>query len=294
MTKLEFLNIAQAIADLAHAANPPPPERSALRELFDEPYVLPLLKIVGGLVLVIVGIRMGRWLANIERRVLLRAHVDRILAEFLRNISYAVLLALIIVSALEFSGFPTTSLLAALGAAGLAVGLALKDSLANIAAGVLLIVLRPFRVGDAVKIGGQEGVVEGVFIFQTRLHTFDNRDLTFLNSQVIAAPIFNYSQRTTRRSDITLTLAHDADIKSLFDITQKAIDADSRIIKDPPPSVSIADITDRGIVFSIQVWSDAAVMGTMRSDLLMNLQQAFAKDAIGFARFAALPAPADA
>ncbi|HEX3894702.1 MAG TPA: mechanosensitive ion channel domain-containing protein [Rudaea sp.] len=294
MTKLEFLNIAQAIADLAHAANPPPPERSALRELFDEPYVLPLLKIVGGLVLVIVGIRIGRWLANIERRVLLRAHVDRILAEFLRNISYAVLLALIIVSALEFSGFPTTSLLAALGAAGLAVGLALKDSLANIAAGVLLIVLRPFRVGDAVKIGGQEGVVEGVFIFQTRLHTFDNRDLTFLNSQVIAAPIFNYSQRTTRRSDITLTLAHDADIKSLFDITQKAIDADSRIIKDPPPSVSIADITDRGIVFSIQVWSDAAVMGTMRSDLLMNLQQAFAKDAIGFARFAALPAPADA
>src|SRR6202000_3384155 len=156
---------------------------------------------------------------DLERTVLLRANVDRILAEFLRNVSYAVILALIIVSALELTGFPTTSLIAALGAAGLAVGLALKDSLANIAAGVLLIVLRPFRVGDSVKVGGQEGVVEGVFIFQTRLHTFDNRDLVFMNSQVIAGPIFNYSQRSDRRNDITLLLSHDADMKHVFEIS---------------------------------------------------------------------------
>ncbi len=261
---------------------------SVLDEFLSQPLVVPALKIIGGLLLVIIGIRIGRWMADLERTVLLRARVDRILAEFLRNVSYAVLLALIIVSALEISGFPTTSLLAALGAAGLAVGLALKDSLANIAAGVLLIVLRPFRVGDSVKIGGQEGVVEGVFIFQTRLHTFDNRDMIFMNSSVIAAPIFNYSQRRTRRSDITLMLAHDADLKAAFSIAQRAVDGDARILKDPAPLLAISDITERGIVFSVQVWSDADVMGTMRSDLLLKLQSEFGGESIGFARFSPL------
>jgi small conductance mechanosensitive channel len=284
---------------LASAALPvqkavPDPVRDAYEEVLSRPYVAPALKIIGGLLLLVIGIRIGRWIANLERAVLLRAHVDRILAEFLRNVSYAVLLALIVVSALELTGFPTTSLLAALGAAGLAVGLALKDSLANIAAGVLLIVLRPFRVGDAVKIGGQEGVVEGVFIFQTQLHTFDNRDLVFMNSQVIAAPIFNYSQRTERRTDITLTLAHEADMKRAFGIAKGIVEADSRIRKEPAPFVAIADITEYGIVLAIQVWSDAAVMGAMRSDLLQELQTRFGAEAISFARYAPLPAPAQA
>jgi small conductance mechanosensitive channel len=297
--KLEIERFDALIGLLARAASPvqnavPEPVRDAYQDFLRRPYVVPALKIIGGLLLLVIGIRIGRWLANLERAVLLRAHVDRILAEFLRNVSYAVLLALIIVSALELTGFPTTSLLAALGAAGLAVGLALKDSLANIAAGVLLIVLRPFRVGDSVKIGGQEGVVEGVFIFQTRLHTFDNRDLVFMNSQVIAGPIFNYSQRTERRTDIALTLAHDADTKRVFDIAKRTIDADSRIRKDPAPYLAIADINEYGIVLAIQVWSDAAVMGAMRSDLLQQLQTQFGADAISFARYAPLPAPAQA
>src|ERR1700742_4152611 len=113
MTYLSFTNIVRAIGAFAHAAvESDPPERSPVREFLDQPFVTPALKIVGGLVLVIIGIRIGRWLANLERNVLLRAHVDRILAEFLRNVSFAILLALIIVSALELSGFPTTSLLA--------------------------------------------------------------------------------------------------------------------------------------------------------------------------------------
>jgi small conductance mechanosensitive channel len=234
---IENVSVVQILSELAAVAAVParePELLAAVGEFLDRPFVTPALKIVGALVLVIIGIRIGRWLANVERSVLLRANVDRILAEFLRNVSYVALLALIIVSALEFSGFPTTSLLAALGAAGLAVGLALKDSLANIAAGVLLIVLRPFRVGDEVKIGGQEGVIDGVFIFQTQLHTVDNSNLTFMNSQVIAGPIFNYSQRTSRRSDISLTPKHDADIGEISAIAHEIINADSHIQKDPP------------------------------------------------------------
>lgn len=270
----------------------PAPVRDVYQDLLSRPYVKPGMKIIGGLLLIIIGIRIGKWLANFERSVLLRAHVDVILAEFLRNVSYAIILVLIIVSALELTGFPTTSLLAALGAAGLAVGLALKDSLANIAAGVLLIVLRPFRVGDSVKIGGQEGVIEGVFIFQTRMHTFDNRALVFMNSQVIAAPIFNYSQCEQRRNDITLLLAHDADMKHVFQITKSTVEADSRIAKDPAPFMAIGDITEHGIVFAIQVWSDAGAMGSVRSDLLQKLQEQFGSSAISFASSLTLPAPA--
>src|SRR6185503_5222978 len=150
-----------------------PPE-SLLSRLFSDPFFHALGKVALALLLLLLGVRIGRWLANLERRVLLRAHVDTILAEFLRNVTYAACFVLLLISALELSGFPTTTLLTVVGTAGIAIGLALKDSLAHIAAGVVLIVLRPFRVGDRVNIASQEGVVDGVFIFQTRLHAADN------------------------------------------------------------------------------------------------------------------------
>lgn len=253
-------------------------------DFLNRPPVWFSLKILLALLLFWIGIRVGKWAANFERRLLLRAHVDQILAEFLRNVTYVAILALLIVSALELSGFPTTSLLTTLGAAGLAIGLALKDSLSHIAAGVVLIVLRPFRVGDTVNIGGHDGVVEGIFIFQTRLHTLDNRQLTFMNGQVIAAPIFNYSDCESRRNDINLLLAHDADMKKVFELTRAAVAADSRILKQPAPTLAVGDINDKGIAFQVQVWTTSADMGGMRSDLLTKLQTEFAANGIGLVR----------
>jgi small conductance mechanosensitive channel len=124
------------------------------------------------------------------------------------------------------------------------------------------------------------------------MHTFDNRVLVFLNSQVIAAPIFNYSQCAQRRNDITLLLAHDSDMKQVFEITKRTVDEDERIKKDPAPFIAIGDITESGIVFAIQVWTDASVMGPVRSDLLQKLQSQFGADEISFSRYAPLPAPA--
>ncbi|HZP66506.1 MAG TPA: mechanosensitive ion channel domain-containing protein [Rudaea sp.] len=283
-----------ALIALAAAVTPAPQQRSVIAELVNDPLVLIALKIVGALTLVWIGMRIGRWMANIEHRVLLRAHVDQILAEFLRNLTYAAVLALILISALELAGFPMTSLFTVLGAAGLAIGLALKDSLAHIAAGVVLIVLRPFRVGDAVKIAGQDGVVEGVFIFQTRLHTYDNTDLVFMNGQVIAGPIINYSQRTTRRSDITLKLVHGADLGAMFAFAKEAVAADKRILKDPAPYIAIGDITEQGIVFVIQVWSTAADMGNVRGDLLVKFQRELPGKGVDFARLYPAAAPVSA
>jgi small conductance mechanosensitive channel len=261
-------------------------------QLVNHPAVWFGIKIVGALLLAWIGVHIGRWAARLEHRVLLRAHVDQILAEFLRNVTYAVVLALIFVSALEVAGFPTTSLFAVLGAAGLAIGLALKDSLANIAAGVVLIVLRPFRVGDTVTIAGQDGVVEGVFIFQTRLHTADNRDLIFMNSAVIAAPIFNQSMRSTRRADITLVLAHGADLQAVYDVAKQAIAADDRILNEPAPAFSVGDITERGLVFGVQVWSAAAVMGDVRAKLLAHLYEQFGARGVALAHYTGPPAKA--
>lgn len=273
------------MANAAAAATPPDHSLGArVLDIVNEPAVWMGLKIAFGLVLVWIGIRAGAWVANFERRLLLRAHVDQLLAEFLRNVTYVAILALLIISALDLSGFPTTSLLTTLGAAGLAIGLALKDSLSHIAAGVVLIVLRPFRVGDAVNIAGQDGVVEGIFIFTTRLHTFDNRDLVFMNGQVIAAPIFNYSERPNRRIDITLTLAHGADLRQVFDSARQAVAADQRILTDPAPYIAVGDITDKGVLFLIQVWSATADMGMVRSDLLLRLQMELSDHGIEFVR----------
>ena len=264
---------------------------AVLGQVAASPYTWFALKLVVGLLLLILGFRLGRWIADLERRVLLRAHVDVILAEFLRNATHILLFAIIVVSALELTGFPTTSLLTALGAAGLAIGLALKDSLSHIAAGVVLIVLRPFRVGDSVNIAGQDGVVEGIHIFQTRLHTFDNRDLVFMNGAVIAAPIFNYSQRPNRRSDMNLTLAHDADLQRAIATVRDAIGADQRILKDPAPYVAVSDILERGIVVVVQVWSAAGVMASVRCDLLLALQERLRDQGIEFVRTYAAPVP---
>ena len=285
MTRAVVAAAAQAAPD-AEAAEPP----SHLMQLLNQPMVWLGIKIAGGLLLVWLGMRIGRWTADLERRVLLRAHVDRILAEFLRNVTYALILSVILVSALEFTGFPTTSLFAVLGAAGLAIGLALKDSLAHIAAGVVLIVLRPFRVGDTVTIAGQEGIVDGVYIFQTRLHTADNRDVVFMNGQVIGAPIFNVSQRATRRADIALTLAHGSDLHGAFAAARAAIDADPRILAEPAPALAIADITERGIVLSVQVWSKAAQSGEVRSELLQHLHAQLGERGIALAQYAPPPA----
>lgn len=253
-------------------------------DVINEPVVWLGLKIVVGLLLFWVGLRVGAWVANFARRVLLRAHVDPLLAEFLRNVAYVGFLALLIVSTLELSGFPTTSLLTTLGAAGLAIGLALKDSLSHIAAGVVLIVLRPFRVGDAVNIAGQDGVIEGIFIFTTRLHTFDNRDLIFMNGQVIAAPIFNYSERPNRRIDITLQLTHGADLQQVFAVARQAIAADKRILAEPAPYIAVGDITEKGVAFVVQAWSATADMGAVRSDLLLRLQTDLAEHGTEFVR----------
>ncbi|MBW8811288.1 MAG: mechanosensitive ion channel [Lysobacter sp.] len=262
-----------------------------IERLVPDPLLQFAAKIVLGVALLLIGLRAGRWLANIGQRVLLRAHVDVILAEFLRNIAYATCVVVLLFSALEVSGFPVTTLVTVLGTAGIAIGLALKDSLAHTAAGVVLIVLRPFRVGDKVNIANQEGVVEGVFIFQTRLHAADNRDIVLMNGAVLGAPIVNYSQRALRRADIALLLRCDGDLRPALDVAREVAAADARIEKDPPPSATITDISDRGAALALNVWCKSADVDAVRTDLLLHLHEAYSRRGIALAQATPLPAP---
>ncbi len=240
------------------------------------------VKALAAIALVIIGWRLCKWLVNWERRLLLRAQVDEILAQFVRNLTYVAILAVIVVSGLELAGVPIASLMTVMGAAALAVGLALKDSLSHIAAGLMLIILRPFHVGDRVTIAGQDGLIEGVFIFQTRLRTQDNRSVVLMNGAVIAAPITNYSRNGMERISVSLRMSVGTDLACAVKAAQEVLLRDARVLKDPAPEVLVTDISDSGIGLSVRAWSMDDRTYLIRSDLLRDLHGNFQERGLGF------------
>ncbi len=202
---------------------------------------------------------LGRWLTKklIQglERVLGRANVDATLIGFLRNVAYAVMLVLVITTSLTALGVPTTSMFAILGAAGLAVGLALKDSLSNIASGVMLIVLRPFRTGDHVIAAGQEGVVVEVRVFQTRLRAFDHRVIILPNSEITTAPIINYTTLPQRRMDITVGVGYDDDLQLARSVLLEIAANESLLSKDPEPVVRVVNLGESSVDLVLQAFA---------------------------------------
>jgi len=199
------------------------------------------------LVIVLVGMWLARRLSTALEHALTRARVETTLSSFLRNVSYAVLLVLVFVTALTKIGVPATSLATVLGAAGLAVGLALKDSLSNIASGVMLIVLRPFRDGDQVKIVDMEGIVEEIRIFQTRIRTFDGQLITLPNSNITTAPIINYTALPTRRMMITVGVGYGDDLKKAQEILLGVARSNPLVLDDPGPFVQVGKLGESSV-----------------------------------------------
>lgn len=242
------------------------------------------LKALAAVALALIGWRLCKWLVNWERRLLLRAEVDEILAQFIRNLTYAAILVTVVVSGLELAGVPVTSLMTLMGAAALAIGLALKDSLSHIAAGLMLIILRPFHVGDRVTIAGQDGLIDGVYIFQTRLRTTDHRSVVLMNGAVIASPITNHSRNGMERISVTLRMNTGTDLALAVKTAQDLLAEDARIVKDPAPEVLVTDISNSGVGLSVRAWSTDAPAGLIRSDLLRNLHAAFTQHGFEFSQ----------
>jgi len=221
------------------------------------------------LVIVVIGVWLARWTARGLDRVMRRFQVEEILRNFLRNVAYAIALVVVFIAALDFIGVPTTSLLAVVGAAGLAIGLGLKDSLANIASGVMLIVLRPFHIGDQVQIAGLEGVIESARIFQTRMLTVDNREIILPNSQITSAPIINYTVRGNRRVDLNVPMAYGEDLPALRAALLALARGNARVKQSPPPEVQVTAFGESGTVtLQLQAWVGAREYAQARSELL--------------------------
>lgn len=242
------------------------------------------LRIAGALAILLVGLWLARRLANLLERSLSRFdRADPILRSFLRNAVYAALSMVVIVAALTQIGVPPASLVTVLGAAGLAIGLALKDSLSNIASGVMLMALRPFRAGDLVKISGIEGIVEQVRIFTTRLRTPQNEDILIPNSEITKAPIYNFTARTQRRIDLTLTLLFDQPIDQVRDSLLEAARGVEGVLAEPPPECTVARFDELGVAVTLSVWVATADYLRIKSELLQRAHATLRKDGVHLA-----------
>lgn len=226
------------------------------------------LKISAALAIVLVGLWLARRLSNALRRLLERARVEGILANFFGNVAHAAVLVLVLITALDALGVPPTSLLAVMGAAGLAVGLAMKDSLSNIAAGVMLIVLRPFRTGDVVEIAGITGVVEQVRLFQTVLRSFQNHEITLPNGQITASPIINFTAKAQRRVDIPVGVDYGNDIRGAREVLLGFARSHPSVLTEPAPEVVVDALADSSVNLVLRAWVNTPDFAQARSDLL--------------------------
>lgn len=222
---------------------------------------------------------VGRWVANILLRIvkklLGRSKMDVILVNFVVPILHALLLLFIVVAALDQLGVDTTSLIALLAAAGLAVGLAMKDSLQNFAAGVMLIIFRPFTAGDFVEAGGTAGVVETISIFSTIMRTGDNREVIVPNGAIYNGTITNYSARETRRIDMVFGIGYDDDIRKVKQLLGDILAADERVLKEPAAQVVVGELANSSVNFHVRPWVKSGDYWDVRFDLTERIKLAF-------------------
>ena len=216
------------------------------------------LKIIAAAVIFIVGRWVARGLRRLIVRALIKGKVDETLVSFLGHLTYFTLLAFIIIAALNQLGIQTTSFIAILGAAGLAVGLALQGSLANFAAGILMIIFRPFRVGDYVEGGGTAGIVEEIQIFTTKLRTPDNKSIIIPNSKITGDNIVNYSAKDSRRMDMIVGVSYDDDYDQVKEVLQDILAKDGRILEEPAPTIGIVEFGDNSVNFAFRPWVKTA------------------------------------
>jgi len=205
---------------------------------------------------------IGRWIAQavrrFVRRIMSKNDSDPTLISFTANLGYYLILAFVIIAALSRLGIQTASLVAVLGAAGLAIGLALEGSLANFAAGVLLILFRPFNVGDFVEVAGVVGTVQEIQLFSTRLKTPEGKRVILPNAMITSDKIVNNSAEGTLRVDMVIGVSYDADIDRAKQIITEVVTADPHVLHEPAPVVRVTELADSSVNFAVRPWTEAA------------------------------------
>ncbi len=239
-----------------------------------------LLKVVAALLALLVGLRVAGWLSGLSERALTRAAVEPTAVIFLRKVVYVALLVVVLLAILQYVGIPMTSMVAVLGAAGLAIGLALKDSLSNIASGVMLVSLKPFRVGDLVNIAGSTGTVEAVSIFQTRLRGADNQTIVLPNSLITADAIVNLTPALIRRIELVIGIGYGDDIDQARAVALDVLAADKRVLPEPAANVLVYELAESSVNLGIRCHVNNTDFFATKCDLTENIKKAFDRSGI--------------
>jgi small conductance mechanosensitive channel len=247
-------------------------ELIAIYHKFIEPWSI---KILIALTIFLVGQLIAKYISRALGKVLSHTKLDRILVEFLQSLLRALLLVIVLVAALDQLGVNTNSVIAVLGAAGLAIGLALHSSLQNFAAGFMLLIFRPFKDGDFVEAAGTSGMIEKIGIFSTVMHTGDNKEVIIPNSAIYGGNIVNYSKRPTRRIDLVFSIGYEDDLRRAREVITQLIQADERILKDPEPLVAVGELAANSVNLFVRPWVRTDDYWTVRFDLTEKIKLAF-------------------
>ena len=240
------------------------------------------VNIVAALAIIIVGLIVARIVSNTVNRLMRARHIDATVADFLSALVRYAVIAFTLIAALGRVGVQTASVIAVLGAAGLAVGLALQGSLSNLAAGVLLVVFRPFRAGEYVDLGGIAGTVLNVQIFSTTLRSADGKIVVVPNGKIIAGNIINFSREPVRRNEFIIGVAYDADIDKVKQLLTNIIESDERILKDREMTVRLNELGASSVNYVVRVWSKSSDLQSVYWDVLERIKRDFDANGIGF------------
>ncbi len=232
-------------------------------------------KIVSAFVILFIGLYAIRFLNRLTRKIMIKRNLDPTLSKFLADLLLWALRVLLFITFISKLGVETSSFVAILGAAGLAVGLSLQGSLSNFAGGMLIILFKPFRVGDTIFAQNVEGTVSEIQIFVTKLITGNNQTIFIPNGILSNGVITNYSLLGIRRADLLFSLSYETNIKTAKDIVMQVLQNHPNVLKNPAPTVTVKDLSESAIHLAIKPWANNADFGDMCSDILENCKEAF-------------------
>jgi small conductance mechanosensitive channel len=237
-------------------------------------------KVIAAIVIFVVGRWIAKLIEKLTTRILNKRNVDPAIVSFTESLAYIGMMTFIIIAALSQLGIQTTSFIAVIGAAGLAIGLALQGSLANFAAGFLMLIFKPFKIGDYVDGGGASGTVEKIQIFTTQLKTVDNKVIIIPNSKIMGDNIVNYSAKDTRRVDMLFGVSYGDDLDKVRAILKDIVDADERILKEPGVMIVLKALADSSVNFEVRAWVKTADYWGVYFDCMVAVKKRFDSEGV--------------
>jgi len=232
------------------------------------------LDLLAAILIFVIGRWLAKWISIIIGKVMTKARVEQILVTFVQHLCYFGLLAFVIIAALDRVGIKLTAAIAVLGAAALAVAFALQGSLSNFAAGILMVIFKPFKVGDFVAVAGVQGTVQEIQVLNTVLNSPDNVRIIIPNAQVTGGTISNYTANPTRRIDLTIGVSYDDDLKKAKQVIEAVLGTDARILKNPAPVVAVSELGDSSVNFVVRPWVKPADYWDVFFDLTAKMKLA--------------------